>query len=159
MSSRLVINTLRLSLGITAPLLVDLAYHECYLIPSNVPNLYANSRPEELLKPTGVPFGIPPTLTFTRYRTENPWHAQYIYAKKSFWRYNTLWPFTGVVSAALQLIHIIQSVRLGSVLGVVGAAGAMALTWTGIFVEGKSRRMYLDAMHDKVMKEEEAFSK
>lgn len=158
MASRQVHNTLRLSLGITVPLLIDLTYQEAYLVPFTTPNLYSESRWKELIKPKGIPFHIPPSLTFTRYRTENPWHVQYVHAKKSFWRYNVMWPFIGVVTTALQLNFLILSLRTRWAAGAIAAASAMGLTWTGILVEGNARKMYLDKMQEKVLKEEETLT-
>lgn len=156
MASRPVFHAFRFSLGISVPLLLDLAYHEAYLVPSTIPNLYAESQWKELIKPKGIPFHSPPSLTFTRYRTENPLHAQYIYAKKSFWRYNLLWAYLGTSTTALQLYYIISSLRARRVTRAIAAASVMGLTWTAILVEGNTRKMYLDKMQEKVLKEEEA---
>lgn len=155
MAPRQAFSTLKLSLGISLPLLVDLAYQEAFVVPTTLPGFYNKHRLAELRRPTGVSFGMPPSLTFTRYRTENPYHAQYINAKKSFWRYNVMWSFLGVVSGGLQLEYLIQSLRIGWPAGAIAAAGAVGLTWTAIIVEGNARKMYLEAMHDKVLKEEE----
>ncbi len=158
MASRQAFNSLRLSLGITVPVLIDLTYQEAYLVPFTTPDLYAESRWKELSKPMGIPFHIPPSLDFNRYRTENPWHVQYVHAKKSFWRYNVMWSFLGVVSTALQLHYLINSLRVRWATGAIAAISAMSLTWTGILVEGNARKMYLDKMQEKVLKEEEVLS-
>jgi hypothetical protein len=155
MASRPAFNALKLSLGITVPLLIDLAYQEGYVVPSTIPNFYTKDRLKELSKPTGVPFSIPPSLTFTRYRTENPFHVQYVHAKKSFWRYNVMWSFVGIVSTTFQLVHMTNSLGLRRPAGAVAAAGAIGLTWAAIIVEGNARKMYLEEMHNKVMEEEE----
>ena len=158
MASRQTINTFKLSLGVLVPLLVDFAYQEGYVVPFTIPSFYTKSRLKELSKPMGVAFGMPPSLTFTRYRTENPWHARYVHAKKSFWRYNVMWPFLGMVSTALQLSYMIKSLRVRWTAGAVTAIIAMVLTWTGITVEGNARKMYLDEMQEKVLKEESVAS-
>jgi hypothetical protein len=145
------------SLGVTVPMLIDLAYHEGYLVPTNTPNLY-RSRLEELTKPTRRPFRIPPSLTFVRYHTENPLHAEYIYAKKSLWRYNVMWSLLGVISAACQANHIVNCLKVRRFGGASLALGAIGLTWTAIMVEGNARRMYIEEMREKVLKEEEAFT-
>lgn len=158
MASGPAFSALKLSLGITVPLLIDLTYQEAYLVPFTTPNLYAESGWKELSKPKGIPFGIPPSLTFNRYRTENPWHVQYVHAKKSFWRYNAMWPFLGVVTTALQLNYLINSLRVRWATGAIAAVSAMGLTWTATLVEGNARRMYLDKMQEKVLKEEETLT-
>lgn len=66
-----------------------------------------------------------------------------------------MWAFLGVVSAAFQLSYIIKCLKARSPIGVITAASAMALTWTGIIVEGNTRIMYLDEMQQKVIREEE----
>ncbi len=159
MASRQAFNTLKLSLGISVPLLIDLTYQEAYLVPFTTPNLYAESGWKELGKPMGIPFRMPPSLTFNRYRTENPWHVEYVHAKKSFWRYNVMWPFLGVVSTALQLNYLINSLRVRWAIGAIAAVSAMSLTWAGILVEGNARKMYLDKMQEKVVKEEEVLAR
>jgi hypothetical protein len=158
MASRRPISALKLSLGLSVPLFIDLTYQEGYLVPSTFPNVYTESRLKELSKPSGVQFATPPSLTFTRYHTENPWHAQYIYAKKSFWRYKVMWSSLGLISSALQLIHVVNSAAVGRPAGAIAAVAAIGLTWTGIIVEGKARKMFLDEMHDTVVKEEETLT-
>ena len=158
MASRQPLSVLKFSLSVYIPLLIDLAYQEAYFVPSTLPDLYTKPRLKELSKPSGVQFGIPPSLTFTRYRTENPWHTQYIYAKKSFWRYNLMWSSVGLITSTLQLIHVINSAAIGRPVGAIVAVGAIGLTWTGIIVEGKARKMFLDEVHDTVVKEEENFT-
>jgi len=157
MAARQGINLFTLSLGAYVPLLLDLGYHEGYLVPSTFPNLYATTRLNELAKPTPFPVSSPPSLTFTRYRTENPWHAQYIYAKKSFWRYNFMWPTFGIITTVLQSNHLISSLILRRPAGAIAALSAITLTWGTIIVEGNARKMYIDEMYQRVMKEEEVY--
>lgn len=151
------INTLRLSLTISLPLLVDLAYHEGYLVPATIPNFYNPTRLNQLAKPTLFPACVPPSLTFVRYRTENPLHAQYIHAKKSFWRYNAIWPALGVITSGLQTNHLIRSLRSGRPLGAIAALSAITLTWGTIMMEGNARKMYIDEMYQRVLQEEEVY--
>lgn len=68
-----------------------------------------------------------------------------------------MWSFLGVVAAAVQANHIVNSIRARRVGGAVAALGAMGLTWAAIMVEGNARRMYLEEMNRMVLKEEEAF--
>ncbi|KAF7502855.1 hypothetical protein GJ744_004976 [Endocarpon pusillum] len=158
MAARPIFYPFRASLVISIPLLLDLAYHEGYLVPSTIPNLYAESQWKEVIKPKGIPFHSPPSLTWNRYHTENPLHAQYIYAKKSFWRYKLIWAYLGASTTVLQLYYIFSSLRARRVTRAIAAASVMGLTWTAILVEGKTREMYLDKMQEKVLKEEEAFT-
>ena len=158
MASGPAINTLKLSLGFSVAMLIDLAYHEAYLVPSTLPNLYAESNWKELSKPAGIPFRRPPSLSFTRYHTENPWHAQYIYAKKSFLRHNLMWSALAVCTTAMQLSYFITSLRARWATGAIAAVSAMGLTWTGIVVEGNARKMYLNKMQEKVLKAEETIT-
>lgn len=157
MASKQTFSLLTFSLGLSLPLLIDLAYQEAYLVPTTTPNLYTRARLEELIKPVKQPFSMPPSLTFTRYHTENSLHAQYVHAKKSLWRYNVMWGFLGVVSAALQGNYVVNSLIARRPAAAVAAVSAMGLTWAAIIVEGNARRLYLKEMHDEVMKEEEAF--
>ncbi len=69
-----------------------------------------------------------------------------------------MWSFLGVTSAALQANSIINSVGARRYGGAAAALGAMGLTWTAIMFEGHARRMYLEEMQQKVLKEEEAFT-
>ena len=69
-----------------------------------------------------------------------------------------MWPFLGMVSTALQLSYMIKSLRVRWTAGAVTAIIAMVLTWTGITVEGNARKMYLDEMQEKVLKEESVAS-
>jgi hypothetical protein len=157
MAARQKVSLFTFSLGMYIPLLLDLAYHEGYLVPTTFPNLYAKTRLNELVKPIPFPVRIPPSLTFTRYRTENPWHARYIYAKKSFWRYNILWSVFGVLTTVMQSGHLITSLFLRRPAGAVAALSAITLTWGTIIVEGNARKLYIDEMHQTVLKEEEMY--
>jgi hypothetical protein len=149
---------LKFSLGASVPLLIDLAYQEGYLVPSTTPNLYNKSRWKELSQPTRHPFRIPPSLTFVGYRTENPFHVEYVHAKKSLWRYNVMWSLLGVVTTTFQANYIVNALQARRIAGAIAALSAIGLTWTAIVAEGHARRMYLDEMQKKVLKEEEAFS-
>jgi hypothetical protein len=157
MASRQAINTFHLSLGMYVPILLDLAYQEGYLVPTTFPNFYTTSRLNELAKPPSRPVGIPTSLTFTRYRTQNPWHVQYVHAKKAFWRYIVMWPFLGVVTTALQSNHLLTSLILRRPTGAIVALSAITLTWGTVIVEGNARKMYIDEMYQRVMKEEEIY--
>jgi hypothetical protein len=158
MATQQAFNTLTASLGCSVPLLIDLIYQEGYAVPTHTPKLYTKARLEDLRKPSLPSFGIPESLTFRRYRTENIHHVDYVHAKKSFWRYNFMWSFLGVTTTLLQLHYVVRSIRTRRPAGALAAAGAMGLTWGAIMVEGKARRMYLDEMMDKVKKEEEKFT-
>ncbi len=68
-----------------------------------------------------------------------------------------MWAFLGVVSGAMQANHIVNSLRARRAAGAIAALSAMGLTWSVIIVEGNARKMYLHEMHEKVIKEEEAF--
>lgn len=69
-----------------------------------------------------------------------------------------MWSFVGVLAAAFQANHIVNSIRTRRAGGVVAALGAMGLTWAAIMVEGNARRMYLEEMNRMVLREEEVFS-
>ena len=69
-----------------------------------------------------------------------------------------MWWFLGLMSSSLQLLHVVNAVGLGRPAGAFAALGAMGLTWTGIIVEGKARKMFLNEMHDTVVKEEGSFA-
>lgn len=158
MASNQTFSLLKLSLGVSVPLVIDLAYQEGYFVPSTFPGFYNEGRLKELKEPSRPRFTTPPSLTFVRYRTENPWHVQYVYAKKSFWRYNVMWWPLGVLCTALQSGHIVNSVRKGRPAGAIAGAAVIGLTWTVMIVEGKARTMFLNEIYDTVIKEEEAFT-
>ncbi len=82
MASTRSFSLLKFSLGVSVPIVLDLAYQEGYFVPSTFPNFYNESRLKELKEPSIPDFATPPSLTFVRYRTENPWHFQYVHAKK-----------------------------------------------------------------------------
>lgn len=69
-----------------------------------------------------------------------------------------MWAFVGLVSTALQLSYLINSLRVRRGTGAIAAVGAIGLTWAGIVVEGNARKMYLDEMQERVIKEEEVLS-
>jgi hypothetical protein len=152
------INGLLFSLHISIPILCDLAYHEGYLVPSTIPNFYTRDRLKELSRPKLIPFSRPPSLSFVGYRTENPWHARYIHAKKSFWRYNVMWLPLGVTAGILQLTYLINSLRVRWAAGAIASASFLAITCTSIVLEGNARKMYLKEVQKKVLKEEEDFT-
>lgn len=68
-----------------------------------------------------------------------------------------MWFFVGVVSSAFQVRHAMTSWMARRTLGIFAAFGATGLTWAAIILEGNARKMYLDEMQDKVLKEEKAF--
>ncbi len=69
-----------------------------------------------------------------------------------------MWPFIGVISTALQLNYLINSLRVRWATGAIAAVSAISLTWTGVLLEGNARKMYLDKMQEKVLKAEESFT-
>lgn len=69
-----------------------------------------------------------------------------------------MWSFLGCMSSALQILHMVNAVMIRRPFGIFAALGTMGLTWTGIIVEGKARRLFLDEMHDTVVKEEEVWA-
>ena len=157
MAARQQINTLFLSLGLTVPLIIDLVYHEGYFVPTNFPGYWTQSRLDRLTQIRGLPYTNPPSLTYTRYRTESPLHAAFVHTRKSVWQFNAMWPFVAVVTSGLQLHWLIRSARMRVASGVFGALAAMGLTWSALVIEGHSRKMFLDDMREKVAQEEAAY--
>lgn len=157
MASGPAINSLKLSLGVTFPLVIDFAYHEGYLV-GVYPGYWTRSRFDRLFQFEALR-NVRRTvydeknsaLHFTRYRTENPLHASYIHTKKSVWKVNTLWPLLAGVASALQIHSLFVSFRRRALGRALFAVGAMGLTWAGVVLENESRYWFLQDMKERVV--------